>query len=328
MKLLVPGAGGKPLHIAAFQDVPEIEAVVVTEVHPWAYGTFVADRSFILPTFADPDFLTKMIEVYRRERCDVCVPIHDGALALLSRHREWLAAEGVRLAMNDRHTVDVASDKWAVHSFFVEHGVPTPETWLLEDFAARPSSTFPAFVKPRFIDMRGTSESLYLRLDDRDDVAYVTRKVRGRGDRYVVQPFIAGAETNIDFFCDDHGKVKSVVALQRLAATASGGIARGEIVSNERFLPSVRDITEHLRFWGANQLQAFVTADDVTLFTEINARFSGSSVFVRAAGVDDFKYFVQLLRGVPIDIDERPTPLLMSTWDSPFFYTRPPATPL
>lgn len=56
-----------------------------------------------------------------------------------------------------------------------------------------------------------------------------------------------------------------------------------------------------MKLWGADNAQAYVDRKGEVWFTEINGRFSGSSVLVREAGVDYFRYFVRLLRGEPVE---------------------------
>ena len=57
-------------------------------------------------------------------------------------------------------------------------------------------------------------------------------------------------------------------------------------------------------------------------FTEINGRFSGSSIFVKEAGVNFFHYFIELLKGNPFEINEKSRYLRMTSWEKPFFFTK------
>lgn len=324
MRMFIPGAGGKGPHIRAFQAVPGVREVAISDIYPWAYGNFVADRAFRLPLFADEAFLPAVRQLLEREAFDVCVPIHDGALAFFSEHRDAFADLPVRMAMNEAETVALCADKARTHQLFARLGLPDPELQTFAEFVDQPGLELPVFVKQRFIDMRGTRRQFFLRLEDGNDLAYARRKLEGVEDAYVVQPFLTGTEYNIDFFCDDGGEVLSIAPLKRLGMGASRGITRGEIVADTRFDEAVRTIARAVPFWGANQLQAYVDEEERVRYTEINARFSGSSIFVRAAGVDYFTAFVRLLRGEPIDLPHRPRPLSMSAREEPFFYDESP----
>jgi carbamoyl-phosphate synthase large subunit len=326
MKIFLPGAGGKALHIINFKAVAGVERVVISEIHPWAYGNFVADASYLLPRFDDAEFLQAFLRVYEKERFDVCIPIDDRALHFFSQKRTELEHYPFRLAMNPRETIDIVSDKLATYDFFLMCGIPTAPVHSFEAFLRLHSYEFPYFLKPRYAHMRGTERQFYMRLDDASDVGYAVKKVIGREEGFIVQRFLHGTEVNIDFFCDANGTVKSVIPLKRLAMGVSRGITRGEIVPEDRFDEYVFAIARHLTFYGANQVQAYVDEDRNVMFTEINGRFSGSSVLVKEAGVDYFRYFVELLQGRDISIKEKPRFLKMTCWDQPFFYCEDVAT--
>jgi carbamoylphosphate synthase large subunit len=184
------------------------------------------------------------------------------------------------------------------------------------------SYEFPYFIKPRYIYIRGTERQLFMKLGDQADLDYALRKISGYEDSFVIQRFLDGTEINIDFFCDANGQVKSIVPLKRLAMGITRGITRGEIVLDNRFDKYVTAMAEKMKFFGANQTQAYVDDDDNVVFTEINGRFSGSSVFVKEAGVDYYHYFVELLLGKDIEIKEKPEYLHMTCWDKPFYYSK------
>lgn len=324
MKILLPGAGGKVLHIRAFQEQPEVEAVLISEINPWAYGNFVADAAFRLPPFRDAGFLKAFRRLHRREGFDVVVPIHDASLHFFSERREEFEGGTLRVAINPAETIDMVSDKLATYEFFRATGTPTAKLCTFDRFRSERPFDLPVFLKPRFIEMRGTERQLYLKLEDEADVEYAARKVGACGDEYVVQEFLEGREINVDFFCDEESALKSWVAVERLAMGQSRGIRWGEIVIDKRFGPHLERIASGMRFWGANQAQAYLDEADRICFTEINGRFSGSSVFVKAAGVDYFARFLDLLHGRPIEIPEQPRSLTMSSWENPFFYDESP----
>ena len=326
MKIFIPGAGGKVLHIKCLQELPSVQSVVISDIHPWAYGHFVADASYLLPPFEDPQFLSQFVRVYERERFDVCLPLHDASLKLFSDQRDTLAKYPFLLAINSPDTIDLAADKLSLHRFFVRHSIPTPPMHTVADFQKLTNPKFPYYLKPRYIHLRGTERQMFMKLQDQYDVEHTLRRIGSRGDDFVIQEFVSGTEINIDFFCDAEGQVRSIVPLTRLAMGKSRAITRGEIlVSNHRFDAAVEQIAAAVKFWGANQLQAFVDETGTTYFTEINARLSGSSVLVKAAGVNFFDYLVRMINGERIEIRQTPKPLTMTCWEQPHFYDRSPA---
>jgi carbamoyl-phosphate synthase large subunit len=321
MKIFIPAAGGKILHIRNFMEVPEVERVIISEADPWVYGNFVADASYLVPRFEDPGFFDSIKRMYEKDNFDFCVPIHDVSLYLFSKHRDVFEDYPFRIAINTKETIEIVADKLATYEFFLDNDIPTAKVYTVDDFLSLKEYAFPYYIKPRYIYIRGTKKQLYMKMEDHDDIEYALRKVRGSEREFVVQDFLDGTEINIDFFCNAKGEAISIVPLRRLGMGASRGITRGDIVFDNRYDPYIHRITKVLSLWGANNVQAYVDGDGNMKFTEINGRFSGSSVLVKEAGVNFFYYFAQLLLDREVEITDKPVPLKMNSWEKPFFFT-------
>lgn len=321
LRLFLPGAGSKVHHIRNFKSHPEVGSVVISDLHDWSRGAFEADACYLTPPFRDVQaFLERVDSIHAREQFDICLPIHDGALHLYAQ----AGSRNYAVAMNPLPTVLVALDKLKTYDFFRAHGLPTVDTWPLPLFLASEDPPFPTFLKPRTVDLRGTPEACYRFLGDRLDLDYAVARLPSPPENYVVQRYLQGQEINLDFFCDASHRLVSVVAVHRQSAGLSGGILRGEIVDEQNFRPFVERVCDGLKFVGANQLQCYVT-DGRVRFTEVNARFSGSSVLVKEAGVDYFHAYVNLLLGREVRFHEPPRRLKMAAWESPYFFERSPA---
>ena len=321
MKIFIPGGGGQIGHIQCFQELPEVDEVIISDANSWAYGNFVADRAYDMPRFEDRHFWDFFNCIYEIEKFDLCLPLHDASLQLFSDRRHLLGKSPFTLALNEPDTIDLVSDKLNTYQFFLRNQIPTAKFWLLSELYER-TREYPLFVKPRNIAMRGTSKQFFFKLEDEADWEYTIRKLEGRESEYVVQEYLHGTEVNLDFFCDGSGEVKSIVPLKRLEMGKTRGITRGEIIEDDRFSSYLDKITANAKFWGANQVQAFVEPDGKVKFTDINGRFSRSSVFVKEAGVNFFHYLVQLINGRPITIKEKPRKIKMTSWENHFYYKK------
>jgi carbamoyl-phosphate synthase large subunit len=325
VRILLPGAGAKSEHVTAFRAQSGVTAVVITDLDAWAPANFVADRSYLLPPFRHPACLEHLLRLCRVEEIDVTIPIHDASLRMISENRQRFVDLSVRLGISAPETIELASDKIAVHRFFEHHGVPTPGTWTLEQYLHQRQPCLPSYLKPRWIEMRGTPTGLYAQIDSRAELERIAVRLQGHEQDYVVQPLLRGTEINIDFFTDADGEPLAIVPVRRLAMGASRGIIRGETAPELDFEPWVSRIIRGTRFWGANQIQVFVCDDGELRFTEINPRFSGSSVLVRAAGADFFTASVALLRGEAPVFAAPIRHLRMTTRAEPIFYEESPA---
>ena len=81
MKIFIPGAGAKVHHIQNFREIPGVDEVIISDIYPWAYGNFVADRTYQLPLFEDPESVTSSAEVF------LYVLVVTGLLLLLIKYK-------------------------------------------------------------------------------------------------------------------------------------------------------------------------------------------------------------------------------------------------
>gem|GEM_PF-2733555 len=332
MKIFLPGAGNKSRHIANFRELPGVSRVIISDIYPWAYGQRVADAAYLMPRFDHPGFWDAFDQVFRLDPFDVCIPMHDASLVLFSAHRAVARQYGFKLVINPKSTIDLAADKLATFEFFTRRNLKTPRTWILADFCTLAKAPFPCFLKPRYIEMRGSDRQVFRKLNDAAELEQAVAGIAPEQQQdYVVQEYLNGVEINIDFFCDADGRLVIAEPLKRLAMGTSRGIARGEIITDERLRrqarQAVEQVAEGLHLTGANQLQAYLEADGELACTEINARLSGSSVLVKEAGVNLFACLLQMINGEPIRPGGPCRPLYMSTFEQPTFFTEmPPRT--
>lgn len=325
MKLFLLGAGGKIRHIKNFQELKAVDGVIISDIFEWSYGNFVADKSYITPRFDDPSFYTVFDSIYKAEKFDVCIPLHDASLMLVSENREFFSKYPFQLGINCEETITTAADKLLMYQFFVKNDIPTLLTYTVEEFLSLSKHVFPYFIKPRYIKMRGSAQQRYTKIEDEHDLQYILQKIKGYEDQYVVQEFVEGKEVNLDFFCDKSGAVKVIVPVERQAMGASRGISRGEILFEDTYDSFILRIAQNMHLVGANNAQLYVDKEGRIRFTEINPRFSGSSALVKEAGVNFFQYFIDQLLGKEIGDIPKPNYLKMSSWEAPNFFTESPA---
>lgn len=321
MKILIPGAGNKILHIKAFKELKDVKKIIITDIYPWTFGGMVADAAYITPRFDSPDFEVKIDEIFKREEFDYIFPIHDFALYYFSKNYLKYRKKPYKIAMNKIETINIISDKKKIHDFFRKIKLKTPNTYLLKEFLNTNKRQYPYFIKPRFINMRGTDKQLFAKIEDDDDLNYAKKKLKDNYNNYIIQEYLNGKEINIDIFCDKNGELRNFTCLYRLEMGKNRGIIRGQIIEKDDIFSLIEKITKNIDLEGANQIQAYEQEDEY-IFTEINGRFSGSSVFVKEAGVNYFKYYIKMLMGEKIEIKEKAKKLKMSSWEKPFFYTR------
>ena len=122
--------------------------IVAVDTDPLAPALWRADRPYIVPKIASPDYLPALLRIIEREQVNAIFPLIDPEIPVLARHREAIEAAGARLAVVSSQAAVLCSDKWLQTAFFRQLNLPVPQTWLPGTIDAA-EARYPLFIKPR-----------------------------------------------------------------------------------------------------------------------------------------------------------------------------------
>lgn len=246
------------------------------------------DHCTLVPEVIDPRYPRILLDICRRHRIDLVLPLIDPDIPILAEIKELLAADGTRAAVVDRGAAAIGADKWSTFQFFSRIGLPTPESWLATDMGI--PERFPLFVKPR----DGSAAINTFRVNGSWELDFFRQYV----PRALVQEFVPGAEITTDVLCDFQGRVVAMASRRRIAVR--GGEALKSITGHfpavtagceaiARALPAVGPIT----------VQCILRGEE-PVFTEINARLGGGLPLAIAAGADFPGFLLRLAADLPL----------------------------
>jgi tyramine---L-glutamate ligase len=142
----------------------------------------------------------------------VIAPESDGLL--LTRCR-WTLAAGGRLLGPVPPAVALTGDKLALSRHLRRGGVPTPESFALDEADPFPAVSFPAVWKPRH---GAGSQATFLAADEGQLRAGMRQARReGFAGEGIVQPFVAGLAVSVAFLVGPHGALALPPGRQRLS---------------------------------------------------------------------------------------------------------------
>jgi len=331
INILTPSAGNHYQHLLDFKEVDGVGRVITTEIDSLAPAIHAADKCYRAPRIDAQGYPDALMEICRVEEIDWIVPLTDPDVVRLAESRELFTGHSIGVFSPPPGTVAVAADKYRTACFFLEHSIPHPATYLLKDVQqALEECGLPLFLKPRYMNKRAGGGYFFEAFDDREELLSCAEGIAASED-YVLQQYLQGQEVNVDFFCDEAGRLISVVPGLRISALApiftktGGAIVRGETFHSKTINDYVAGVTASLAFFGAANLQGFLDGEGNTSFTEINPRFSGASVMTEPAGAHFHAWAVGLMRGEKLtpqidNFDE----IYMTCWHAPLFFKQPP----
>jgi carbamoyl-phosphate synthase large subunit len=263
-------------------------AVDANELAPALYA---ADRKAIVPRIDDPAYVGALGALVIEHDARLVVPLADLDHLLLAEHSDEL---GALVLLPGPETIRLCEDKYAAHSFFADHAIPTPGTWLPDELPD--DLQFPVLVKAR----RGFGSRHIYRAADRRELdfflGYTTQES-------MVQQVCAGEEFSIDVFCDVDGRCLNAVP-RTMIESKGGESIKGMTIRDWQLIEHGCRVAEALRIVGPANVQCFRELDGSLPVTDVNPRFGGGFPLPTAAGSRYPELALALAAG------ERPEPAL------------------
>ncbi len=275
-----------------------------------APGFHRADAGFLVPGVAEGGYVDALVEICRREKVDLVVPLIDWELHVVARERARFEEAGVRLLVSSERVTEICRDKQETFAFLSEHGIGVPRLLTYEEACAGP---FPVIVKARF----GSSAKGVHRVMRCQDLP----RFRNGGDGVIFQEYVEGPEYTVDVWAGLDGVPRVAVPRQRLQVRA-GEVSKGRTVRDEAVIAeSMRLVRALAECIGVITCQCRATPDGRVVFFDLNPRFGGGVPLAIEAGADFPRWVLQehLGRSADADPDAWEAGLLMLRYDAEVF---------
>ena len=265
---------------------------VAADVDSLAPALYHADRRVLVPRVADPGYVAALGAIVAEHDVRLVVPLTDLDQEVVSAARDELAPALVLAPAPD--VCRTMGDKYLAHTFFTEHGIPSPRTWLPGNVSE--DARYPLLVKVR----EGFGSRHIYRADDAEQLAF---HVRTTPVDSMVQERCLGVEFSIDVFCDTEGRCLN--AIPRSMIQSKGGESiKGESLQDRELIEHGARVAETIGIVGPANIQCFREPDGSLPVTDVNPRFGGAFPLPLAAGSRYPELALALARG------ERPEPRL------------------
>ncbi len=101
--------------------------IVGVDLRPNAVGRYLCDAFHTVPAPESPDYITRLLDVARRERATVLLPQTTREIAVIAAARETIEAEGFRAVVASPQAITRGNDKFEVCKTFERLGLPFPD---------------------------------------------------------------------------------------------------------------------------------------------------------------------------------------------------------
>ena len=248
-----------------------------------------ADRSHIVPPVSNPDYVPRLLQLVRRERIDMLVPLLDPELPVIAEARERFAAAGALAIISSPSVVATCRDKMRTYEFLAARGIDTPKTWMLREVLARRRHGSPYFMKPRC----GSASKGNFQVGTLAEL----RAFAGWVADPIVQEYVPGTEHTLDVYTGFDGQPRCAVPRRRLEVRG-GEVVKAVTVRNNRLVDVGFRVAASLRECrGVITIQLIVTPRGRVRVIEINPRFGGGVPLAIHAGADFPRWLLESALG-------------------------------
>ncbi|HLV10340.1 MAG TPA: ATP-grasp domain-containing protein, partial [Halanaerobiales bacterium] len=287
--------------------------LIVTDNSPLAPALYQGDKYYLTPRINDDNYIEKILNICQKEDIKVIIPLLEKSFANFNQARDLFEKSGIKLFLSSPGVIDLCKDKYQLYKYFMNIGIPTPETYLPQQAnELKYISFFPLFIKPR----SGQGSENTFKINKQEELEFFVNYL----DDVVIQEFIEGEEFTVDTLSDLKGNVLSAVPRKRIEVRA-GEVSKAVTVRNEKLIDLSVKVIGSLNIIGPANLQAKVLPDGEIKIIEINPRFGGGVPLSYQSGVNYPLLITRMIRGKKIKpfIGEFQDGLTMLRYDTPIF---------
>ena len=136
-RILIGGAGGAPANnfIMSLRASGDNDHLIGMCSVPTDLMLADTDEKYVVPYANAPDYATQLCAVIRKTHPDLLHLQHDFEVRRVSRERQLIEKQGVKLFLPDSLTVENCVDKSRSYAIWKDAGLPVPETILVTGVA-------------------------------------------------------------------------------------------------------------------------------------------------------------------------------------------------
>jgi carbamoyl-phosphate synthase large subunit len=263
--------------------------IISVDMNPFSAAAHKSDRFYEVPKSLDTHFISKIVDICKKESIRLIIPTRDAELQLFAEKKRYFRSIGVEVMVSESNVINVCNDKFIFSKFLKENEFRGPETWLPEERSSK-KMVYPLIVNSRY----GSGSHSVFESKNKIELDFFIEYVKDP----IVHEFIAGTEYTIDVFSDFNGKVISVIPRERIEVF-SGESYKSKTVKDWDLITQAKDLVENLGAVGHTTLQCKKLGDKA-VFIEMNPRYGGAASLGFEAGADTTMMLLQLIQGKKI----------------------------
>lgn len=286
--------------IRSLRALPYPVKIVGMDIYPDAVGQRECDTFVQALPAAAPEYVEFLRDLLLRNKVDLVIPGIEQDMMRLVLDLDLFADLKTHFALNARSLVEIAADKWLMHTRLTKEGFPSIPTFIDGEFDVLADRLgLPFLLKPR----RSYASKGIMQIETEADFLYWQKKL---GDNFMVQRIVGteDQEYTAGAFGYGDGSCSSKIIFQR-RLSGEGATAKAKVVENPDISSMIDALCRIFLPVGPTNFQ-FRLHEGKPLLLEINPRVSSSTSLRTAFGFNEaemcIKFFLEGKRLGPVKL--------------------------
>jgi len=315
MNILLTTAGRRTYLVKYFKEALEGKGKVYASNSEYTIALQEADGYYISPLIYNPNYVDSIINFCLENNINTIISVFDIDLLVLSKAKEKIEKNGIRLLLSGEDIVSICNDKWKTYLFLKENNIKTPTTYKnytdVVKALGNNEISFPIVIKPRW---GMASMGIYM-VEDKEELSFFYKKsLKDINSSYLrfessftseesvlFQEKLIGQEYGLDVMNDMDGNYICVLPKSKILMRA-GETDLGQTVSPSKFEKTAQMISEKLKHEVILSVDCFDIDGEIYVI-EMNCRISGHYPLSHLAGTNLPKQIVEWREGKSTNIE-------------------------
>lgn len=296
----------------------------------------LVDKYYKVPRYTDPQYVDALLEICKNEHVDVFFPQISMELPYILERKDDFEKIGVKVAISDKDTLEIANCKYKLYEFMQEKGLETPRYFLVNSsktlrdrigelgYPYKPvcvkmtensGSRGVRIVRPTLSKsesfMHDKPSSLNVSFDEMCEILDGCKPF----PKIMAMEYFPGIEYTIDLLADQG---RTLYIAGRRNTTSSMSIAQSSVVDKiDSAYKLCTDIVRELKLDGNIGFDFMLDENGKPWLTDLNPRVTATIILYLGAGLNlPYLRVKQLLEEDLPDIDVKyGTKLIRKYWD-------------
>lgn len=272
-----------------------------TDIREEVIGKYLCNRFYQIPKPSTKEYLIQLLSICENESVDVILPQNTAELCVLAEHKKDFENKGIKIAVSDKKSIEIANNKYNLMTVAKNIGIPTAKFYLISDFEGLikyakelgwPEK--PIVIKlPVSNGMRGLriiDESINLKerlFSEKPDGIYIRmddlKYILGNSfPQLLVMEYLPKEEYTVDIL-----KARTLTIIPRSREIIKSGITfNGTVEKNKEIIEYSRKLSEEIGLTYVYGFQFKVDENNIPKLLECNPRIQGTMVLATFAGAN------------------------------------------